>query len=663
MVLLALAAVFSLAAGAADLAAISGQVRDALGNVLADVEVLIVAPGRAIDPVAVVRSDSAGKFSISGLAPGFYRVAALKAGHRTFIGEVDTHLQSWVDVVLSPRPDEGKDDEPLVPRSSAWSLRLPRRSVLRETEASPAGRTEPPAKPDTVASSGAGAPLQLQVRQSYAVRQSLQGDEGYRPEGQGRETDLQVSSMVGERAYVQLRGRQESFDTARASLGLSEAASQDAASLSLGLLYDATADSQIDVTAYYDARGLTLSSVADPVAGPDLHRQRRSWGYDAAWTTQLDSASRLAVRLDYRDNMLEVPELLGSRGLDASSAGETSVSHRTVGAVGSYETLPANDHQVKVDLRARMVQTPMPLLRTGLGSMPGSAYDAMPGLSLGLDARDTWRVSRPFALVYGLGYKQGLSARGGALVVPRFGGTLNVEEGVLSFSVSYHHLAGSNEHADPLLGPVYRPARQLGYEASLELPITPGLRAIGAVRSNPIQLDPVGYASGGAVPDRLPVYLTDGNAAVDESRFGLIREGATVRAWVELTRGRVEGTLASVLPFAQPYQFLSEGEMTYATSRFGIRVASTGTDVVLDYRTIDEWGDGAELAAVARTSMGLLVTQDLMRLRSLGSWKLLVAVRTGSTGGQNASDPAADGWTSLLEATNREASAGLAVLF
>jgi len=236
-VVLALAAFFSLAAGAADLAGITGQVRDAVGNVLADVEVLVVAPGRAVDPVAVARSDSAGRFSVSGLAPGLYRVAALKAGHRTFIGEVDTHLQSWVDVVLKPSPDEGAGDEALLPRQAAWSLRLPRRSVLRETEATPVERAVPPARPKETGSTGLSTPLQLQVRQSFAMRQGARGDEGYRPDGRGRETSLQVSSLVGERAFVRLRGRQESFESAWRSNGLTEAATQDAASLSLGLMY------------------------------------------------------------------------------------------------------------------------------------------------------------------------------------------------------------------------------------------------------------------------------------------------------------------------------------------------------------------------------------------------------------------------------------------
>jgi len=310
-----------------------------------------------------------------------------------------------------------------------------------------------------------------------------------------------------------------------------------------------------------------------------------------------------------------------------------------------------------------MVQTPMPLLRSGAESIPGTVHDAMPGMSLGLDARDTWRVSGPFSLVCGLGYKQGLSSRGVGLVMPRLGGTLNVEEGVLSFSVSYHHLTGSSDQADPMLGPVYRPAREMGYEASLELPIAPGLRALGAVRSSPIQLDPVGYASGAVLPDRLPVYLTDGNAAVDESRLGLVHEGATTRAWIELTRGRVAGTLAPVSPFAQPYQLLSEGEMVYATSRFGIHVAASGTGVVLDYRTIDEQADGVESATPTRTSMGLFLTQDLMRFRSLGSWKLLVSVRTGTESGGAVSDLAAESEAGRLDLPIREASAGLSVLF
>ena len=72
-------------------APIAGTVKDSLGNLLSGVEVLFVAlPAPGFRPTAVARSGRDGRFKVTDLVPGPYRVAALKEGYRTFVGQVDT---------------------------------------------------------------------------------------------------------------------------------------------------------------------------------------------------------------------------------------------------------------------------------------------------------------------------------------------------------------------------------------------------------------------------------------------------------------------------------------------------------------------------------------------------------------------------------------------
>ena len=113
-----------------DPSAFTGTVRDSLGNVLAGVEILFVEiPSRQFTPSAVTHSDRKGRFEVARLLAGHYRIAALKQGYRTFIGQVDTVVQDSVEVVLRPALEL---DEESLPKNASWGLRIPRRGMLHE---------------------------------------------------------------------------------------------------------------------------------------------------------------------------------------------------------------------------------------------------------------------------------------------------------------------------------------------------------------------------------------------------------------------------------------------------------------------------------------------------------------------------------------------------
>jgi hypothetical protein len=205
----------------------------------------------------------------------------------------------------------------------------------------------------------------------------------------------------------------------------------------------------------------------------------------------------------------------------------------------------------------------------------------------------------------------------------------------------------------------------LGYEAELELPLSRGLRLMGATRSSPIQFDSLGFAPGGLDQDMQPIYVTDGNAAVQEHRMALVREGAGGRVYWELVSGSVEGTLAPVLAYPTPYQWMSDGRLRYHAGRVGVRVASTGTDVLVDYRQILEASAERDTPGFDsdQHALSLRLTQDLFRLRSLGDWRFLLALRAVSSEADEGAKPAEHDEMPWLSQINREMSAGLSVLF
>ena len=309
----------------------------------------------------------------------------------------------------------------------------------------------------------------------------------------------------------------------------------------------------------------------------------------------------------------------------------------------------------------------LPALLTPSDRLFADPVHEVSGWSVGLEAQDTWSVSRPFAVIYGLGYKHSMASRDVALVVPRFGGSWSIDELVLRFLVSYHRVEIWSTDDPDAEAPAFQPARPFGYEAQLELPLGGGLRLSGTTRSSPIQFDHEQRASGPFGEGFQPVYLTDGNAAVDEDRIALTREGAGVSTFLELIRGSVQGAVAPTVPFDVPFQWLSESRLDYQNSRLGVRVAASGTDLRLDYRRVAE--RPADPASAGREyeqqSVELRVAQDLMRLRSIGNWRLLVALRMASLEGAGEGE---DEWTQTGHAQTwsspeREMSAGLSVLF
>jgi len=635
-------------------AVLGGTVRDSVGNLLEDVEVLLAGRKTVVKPVATVSSDANGRFAIRDLAPGSYRIAALKAGYLTYVGVVNTRLESWVDVILQPIPDRAEAAGQPIPPHATWVLRLPERSVLREIKASPAPRKATPRPAKRRRDS-----LHLKVDQLFAVRTHFQGGAAAAPAAEGSETRLSVASQLGDRGNIQLQGRRESLDSSRRSGESGSTASQDAAALNMAFSYDPSLDTQLMVRAFYSERDLQWSGdLTDPTSAQ--RHGNRSWGYDVRWSKQIDDISRLAVSMNYRDNTAELSALAGAtpwRTLDSSVSALERLNSRTMGGAGSYERVAANRHRMEFAFRARLLEAPLETWRspTSIGAR---------GFSVELDGQDTWRVSQGVSLVYGLGYRHALTSRDTSLIIPRAGAVWTDEKLVLRLLVSHHAVANWQRDAlDPQLRP-YRPAGGAGYEAQLELPLGHGLRIVASTSYSPILADFFGYDGGELRQDAAPIYLTDGNVEVSKQRLAVVHDGNRTRTYFELTLGDAQGTLAAVMPYDVSFQDLDQSQLDYANGRLGVRVVPSGTDILLEYRQVDESPAEATAATGSQqTTLELRLMQDLMRLRSLGYWRLLMAARMARIEVDEEAGRLPGGETMLLGALSHRLSAGVSVEF
>lgn len=629
----------------------SGTVHDSLGHGLEGVEVLVLAWSTS-SPVAVLRSDREGRFGTGELGAGSYRVAAFKEGYLASIGSVDTWIGQSIDLVLHPMPQpEGTRAAPL-PRDASWMLRLPRRSILRVQQPTP-----PAADGELEASDdGFAEPMRLQLDQLFSVSLEPVDTQVRGGELEATETRMMLSSSMGDRGRILFHGRHEDLGSSSRSGESTSSAGQQAQALSVDMSHQTGADSRLAVAAFYGQKDYELSTESmDPVALESVRHAQRTWGYDASWSLGLADVGRMEVELDFQDTLLTAPHT------DSGSGAGDGFANRALTAEGSFQRSSSARHQTEVALRAghqwwSTAQLP---------SAEPSAGQDLGGWSVQLEAQDSWAVSGPLTLVYGLGYKQALLARDAALIVPRLGGSWSFDGGTVRAAASYHAVVDRSSQLDaPPESIPFRPRGTLGYEAEVEWPFASGLSLKGGTSYSPWQFRALGYGDGTLAADPLPLYMTDGNASLRENHVVLVAQRSATRAYLELHGGRVQGTVAPLLPFDAMVGLAPETGLHYLNARCGVDMRGYGTDIVLDYFKVGARAAGGDPGRSLQESIELRMQQELRGLQTRVDLRFLAALRVGMVEAdsvnewlQQGGDPAP------LEALNRRLTAGLSVSF
>ncbi len=644
---------------------IQGIARDALGNVLEGVEVLILSEISGLPPLAAVHTGTDGRFHIAGLSPGVYRVAAIKQGYRTYLGRVNTLIGSSLELLLhtdlGPTSESG---ELILPADASWALRVPRRSILRDVGAAAASdeliadavpRRRGSAALDVMET------LALRLDQVFFLGENVHVGDTDATGLEGSETLMELASAIGPRGNIALRGNRERLTGPLPRVAEDGRASHESSALALDFSYATGPDANVAVRAFYAEHGLDFGSPGGEPAAAALGQFQRAWGYDAAWSMQLDPVSRLSVKVDYLDSSAALAESLPGAGRGQLPLDGHALSNMRIGAQGTYESVPLDRHQLRVGFRAQFAELPAGAARP---TAPAAVTPFVDGWSLRINAEDRWTVAAPVTLVYGLGYRHAMSDTGSSLIVPRFGGIWSDDWVSLRLLLSYHEITG---WGDPLSGtgsPAAEPRQPVGYDATVEIPLVASLRLVGEASYQSMQFDTV-VDEWELAALASPLFVTDGNAANSRTALALSHQSERATTRLELARGVAEGRLASLPAFGTPIQFLSDNRLRYRKGSMGVRLVPSGTDLALEYRRVEEAPLGGELfdPAFLEESVELRLIQELIRLRQTGSsWRLLLALRVASVeeAEEAESDPTA--LAGPLASANR-LSAGVSVSF
>jgi hypothetical protein len=585
--------------------ALAGTVRSALGGALDDVEVLVLRE-RGPEPIAVARTDGTGQFLVADLPIGIYRVVAVKDGYATWLGRVSIALRTTLDLVLQPAVVDPTMDPD-------WVLRVPDRSLLRETEAIAVldldGEDVPGKGGPTVAHLQSNRLVQGEVGHLFAF--GADAVEGPRTHTEGGETRLRLASHPGERAHVRFEGRREALDAA---------SRRQSADLLLDASYDTSLEGRLAVRAFYATRDTALDRVP---------HSARTWGYQAGFTRQFGPDSRLAFDLAYLD--------AGTPVLPLGGDGAVPSAGRALGASARYERRLDDRHQVRLGMRTRSADLSA-LRLVSADALRGpeslSLLAGVPdplGWGLRLDAEDAVRLSTPVTLVYGLGYEADLAGARPDLFVQRAGIVWSAADLRVDLRLSRHTLGAEIE--DPM-----------GWEAAVEVPLIGGFRLRGAAASSPVQAESLD-GPGLELPAERAAYLSDGLASTREERLTLQHEARHTRAFLEMTRGTADGRLAAVRPANLSVGALDDRHLDFVAGRLGVRLVPTGTELAAEYRKVLVETPGGLLSGEPTEGeyVELRLAQDLVRMAARGAaWRLLLAARA-SQDGPDLADGSGDG--------------------
>jgi hypothetical protein len=610
---------------------LTGVVLDPLGSVIREAEIFLLTEAANRSPVAVAHSGHDGRFLVTDLAPGVYRVAAVKEGYRLYLGRINTALRSTLSVVLQPIPSPDSPDAPVLPEDSTWVLQLPERSILRETEATATDAVEAASVDDVRPSTVIPAQvLQGNVDHSFAVAAPGMAQASHAVEGS--DTRMALRSLLGERYLIRLDGRRESLRslaTVDDSDDQEQVSRRDRTSLGVGFRYQATPDADLRLRAYYaEHEHATVPGTAGEAL--DAIESARSWGYDAGWSQRLDAASRLDVTMDYRDAAMVSPLGWVSAPGRVVEPGSDPVSARSFGAGWRYETLPWDRHLMSVSFRAQYLDGPMVAIGGPADNGVGNGV-AGSGWTVRADAEDRWSLTGPITLLYGLGYRHTISANDTSVVVPKVGGAWSSRFVNVKVMASYYSL--QTWDGEPGLG--FSPRMQevlrdaFGLDAEVETFLARGLSLRGTYSSAPVQFDHVAYTTGGLSRLDRPIYVTDGNAANQDVSVALIRHAPDAQVYFRYGTGRATGTLAAVSADELPVQMLTEASLRYHGGGVGVQVPTAGTDVGVEFRRQREMPlDAADSGEqMLQRLIELRLLQDFLRMRGGVSWRFLFAVQ------------------------------------
>lgn len=490
-------------------------------------------------------------------------------------------------------------------------LRHPARDLLRELER-PDALTLPA---EAAEAQPAAAPFLAEVRQWVSLAGDLNGPE------ENTQTEIDFSWGQGKAVAWSARGGLERAESEFSRQDLSRRKTE-AGQLLVGVQLRPGAGNEVDLRALLGRQELHFT-LADQAGAEDGSREDWIRGYNAGWRKQLAGGSDLDLQVGYgsaraQGNVLGTPE--------------QELSESRWHALGSFRFSPVARHEVQVGMRADGYHFASATQRLTYAaelvpaSLVGMGED---GWALNIFGRDTFALSGPFDLEWGLeydhlGFEENLSyltPQAGVSYRPAPGQTVRAVVTVQfagSSAPARHDLWLDDPDSSPQMGYMlvwkHNTRQDLSYTVAAAVgPFTGEGRLEGATFST--------SEHGGAL------FGTDGNARTRELSFWLEKRYRVLQGSTGVRIGQVEGNLVSYMPGDLPTQRLGSNEARFVSTMLQTSIVPSGTHIQIRFDWVEN--DRLQLGAsgampVTYSSLGMQIQQDLSMLPGRADWKVLL---------------------------------------
>jgi hypothetical protein len=386
-----------------------------------------------------------------------------------------------------------------------------------------------------------------------------------------------------------------------------------------------------------------------------LDHEQESWSGTVGFEKQFDDSTQLRLAVNYAASALTLPP-------DAAEhfpALDQAPRNAAFNGWGRLARLDQRGRSFELDFHVRHLD----LSSGGLYSSGSLDFNGLPGWSGGVRARETRVLAERFALIYGIGYRRVVLDGDASFLTPHVGGRLEFEPLQLQWIATYYGVDDdSMRGASTGVG---ESRSRLGYEATVEMPLADNLILSGSHGSQPTMGDRTDAWTASPAAVIGPIYVTDGNATLAQSRVALTRETAGLLLFAELALGAIEGSVAAALPYDLPFQELADRDLRYHNGRLGLRFVPQGTLVTLELREISESRKSNPDSEVnsAQRLVEFTLSQDLMQREDLGRWRFLMGLSLAELTAGDTEDLRQIVSAERLDTTDGRLSAGLSLEF
>ncbi len=571
---------------------LSGVVKDSMGRILPGVEIFI-SPDNFNDVVLRARTNHEGRFYLSNITPGTYKIAAAKRGYQTGVKNVTVEGQKNSDITLKPLADTLDEDwKEKFPKKLDWIRRIPKKDILKELEASVLNlENEDRMAKHHALNAAYFLPFTVELRQ--IISREFNGEESLLANDKTNKTAFSLSRNLGVDGRIRVQALKNRWKDSFLSEIEEDIFERKSESLGVAGQYDFGAGGRLGFSTFYEKDRLNIKNDELSDSLPSYGIQK-GWGYSATWNKKIDNDMLFDLNLTHAGS-----EYVGAASLaniQESLDDLVTVTNQIINAAGEFQASVFDRHKLDVGLKTHYHNYSSPSSRIFPFYNKDLYYFTGPkeeGYHISLFGKDRWTILNAVTISYGLQYYHFFYSDGIQVISPVFEIEYRGESGS-SVRAEISYAIDNNPNEGRLVNAILgnstthqsSEGRNFSCKAEVEKKFGKGASIKANIAYIPLLLL---NADSGALEMVLGdsfLYMTNGDASSLSAGTFLEKKFNSISGGIGLNYGTVEGTFSSLLPDDLPIQIFRQGDLDYLLGILKATSHRTKTEVFMHLRKV-----------------------------------------------------------------------------